>query len=195
MRGFPSPRSRWGGVRGGGRRRFQSLVDRLQNTIDIFQNLIIPEAQHAIALRVEIRVTRCISGQMRCLIMLPAVDLNDEPCLVASKICEIRSDRCLATEMRLRQGQPFQVTPKFLFGVRNFAAKSPGAWHAHIARSCLLHPPTPDPSPPSGGGANNGTRMPTINIIRPPRRLQSRAMPRRKLSPAPAPAGCNFAAR
>src|SRR5207302_9797935 len=97
---FPSPL--WGGVRGGG--RCNGALNRLQHTIDVSEDVVIPEAQHAIALRFEKFGALQISiGQFS---VLPAVNLNDQPGLMTCKIDNVRAQPHLPPEMRAIDSKP-----------------------------------------------------------------------------------------
>ena len=89
----------------------QRGVDGIGRGVDIAENLVVPEAQHAIAVSVEsgrpFDVSRRIFGKG----MMLAVDFDDELCIMTDKISKIGSDRRLSSKMRLRQWNVFQARP------------------------------------------------------------------------------------
>jgi hypothetical protein len=76
---------------GGGRERnervrgtisVQSLCDNFQNAVDIAHHIVVPKAQHTIAMLGEPAIALDVVGIGS---MLAAVDLNDEPPFAATK--------------------------------------------------------------------------------------------------------------
>jgi hypothetical protein len=66
-----------------------------QNTLEVFYHLIVPEADHTIAELIE----RPGSGTIALQIVLPAVDLDDEPLFDAAEVDDILAERPLSFEL------------------------------------------------------------------------------------------------
>ena len=107
---LPSPL--WGGVGGGGDR----APNDLKHAINVSKHVVIPEAQDTIALRFEKLGALQIS--VDGFSVLPAINLNDQPGLMARKIDNVRAQPHLPPEMRAIDSKPrTQMTPEFLFCV------------------------------------------------------------------------------
>jgi hypothetical protein len=65
----------------------------LQNTFDVLEDIVIPDAKNAIAAGCEISITNLIGGVTG---VLSAIDLNDQSLLAAYEIDVITSDWVLA---------------------------------------------------------------------------------------------------
>src|SRR5262249_3005039 len=140
----------WGGVRGGGRVLIlaQGLMNSSDHSLRLLQNLIVPESQHAIALRIEKFASHRICPETGR--MLAPVHLDDETPFVASIINKIGADRGLATKMKFLSQQQPQMPPKLPLGVGHRAAKLARSLHTVVDLprfSCLRHC-SPPPSPP-----------------------------------------------
>ena len=91
--------------------------------------------------------------------MLAAVDLNDNPALVAGEVGKIRTNRRLAAKVMLLEWRLSQMLPEFLFGFRHITTQRASPRHAPVNRTqhSLWHaPPTPDPTPPRASRAEGG---------------------------------------
>jgi hypothetical protein len=97
---------------------------RLANVVRRAKRVLVPEAQHRIALRQQERVTRRV---VRAVDVLAAVELDDELRRAASKIGEIRPDRRLAHELGAVQATIAQAQPELALGVRRSGAQVLGA--------------------------------------------------------------------
>ena len=70
----------------------------MHDAIGIAQDIVVPEAQDAIASLLEpARAPRVFRLALR---MLPAINFNDEACLGAEEIDDVRTDRLLAAEAK-----------------------------------------------------------------------------------------------
>ena len=140
-------------VRSGGQR----ALNFVQDTIDISQHVVVPEAQDAIAGRFDAVRSRSI----RCLlpIMLPAVEFDDELGFAAHEIDNERTYRGLAPEMRAAQCDVMtEPMPKHALGFGGLCAHAARELsltivHRERFKHTGLHlwTPTPDPSPQGGG--------------------------------------------
>ncbi len=79
----------------------QSVGNRVMNSISIAKHLIVPEAQHSMAFAFDHR--RALRVRFRA--MLPAINLDDELCTVAGKICDEMSDWHLPPKAGFRERQ------------------------------------------------------------------------------------------
>ena len=75
--------------------RLQGLQDGFGHTLDVHQNIVVPEAQHA---PVVIFKPLRAPGIIRVVNVLAAVNLNDEPMRYAHEITDERTDRSLPAE-------------------------------------------------------------------------------------------------
>ena len=74
---------------------------RRDHTVDVFQNLVVPEAQDSVAFALkEARALRVIRGVFR---MLPAISLHDQLCRMRTKIREIAAHRHLLPKLHVRK--------------------------------------------------------------------------------------------
>jgi hypothetical protein len=85
------------------------------NTIQLAQDLAVPEAQDAIAAGVEI----CRATTIVCFIvdMLAAVDFDDEHKVATNEVCNEGIDRHLPDEFETSHGAISSQVPKALFGL------------------------------------------------------------------------------
>jgi hypothetical protein len=79
-----------------GRRRDQRVGNRLQHSLDVLENLIVPKSQHAIATVDQPLIANRIAFVGR---MLTAFDLNNKPPLAANKINDEWSNRLLTDKL------------------------------------------------------------------------------------------------
>ena len=73
--------------------------DRFHHAIDVLQHIIVPEAQDATALRSKISGSLCISGNVLRLIVLRAIDLDDEAPFMAGEVSEEGTNGGLSPEV------------------------------------------------------------------------------------------------
>ena len=72
--------------------KLQRAHDLLQHAIDILEDLVVPEADHAITLAVQPARSRLILRRSR--VVLAAVDFDDQPRLQAAEVNDVVAD-CL----------------------------------------------------------------------------------------------------
>src|SRR4051794_19906279 len=106
----PPMRSMAGGGRGGGG-MLQRWGDWLRYSLDVAQNIIVPEAQHAMAARHQIGGAPRIARDALILVVLPAVELNHETGLMTCKVRVVGADRCLSTKVRTMNRKMPQMLP------------------------------------------------------------------------------------
>ena len=94
--------------------------------------------------------------------MLSAIDLDDDPELMAGEVGEVRSDRRLTPKVMLLEGRLSQMLPQLLFRFSRVATQRARAGNAVIdnAGRFFWHaPPTPDPSPPRATRVEGGEQV------------------------------------
>ena len=92
-----------------------------EHTLGIRQHVVVPEADHAPALRSEIVVSLPVALRF-C--MLPAIDLDDDLSVDAGEVRNIWRDRMLATETPSAELVVAQACPQSTFGIRHVASKA-----------------------------------------------------------------------
>jgi hypothetical protein len=130
--------------------------DRLQHSRCVFQDVVVPEAENAKALRLE------IAGADRVLLnaigMLAAVDFDDELGGEAQEVGEVSTIRHLAAELGVRKSLA-KSAPQALLGLSCIATELAGAsegtgwaFDAHAINLTLPRFPWAPPSPIKGEG-------------------------------------------
>ena len=101
LRLLPSPL--WRGVGGEGLGRTLTLCDqssdRVENAVDLGEDLAVPEPQNNEALSLQERRADRIMGETLGLAMLLAIQFDDQPVLQASKVCKARTQCDLSTKV------------------------------------------------------------------------------------------------
>lgn len=82
------------------------VVDRCQNAIEVLQDIIVPEAKHPIALLLKILAPDNVNLGVWRKHVLASVNLDNDPCIVAGEIREVRTDRRLPAEVRVWKRPP-----------------------------------------------------------------------------------------
>ena len=98
------------------------IQDRLKHCFGVLQHPIVPESQDKQTLAFKGVRTRAVDF----FAVLRAIEFNDQPQLVAIKICDVRRNRVLASEFETTQASCTQVVPEFVFGVGAGGAQRPG---------------------------------------------------------------------
>jgi hypothetical protein len=93
----------------------QRIKNFCKHRIELLQDLVVPEAQDAVAARIQQFGARIVKFSHRR--MLPAVNLDDELFLQTNKIHDIRRNRILAPELESTEFTGPQTPPKFPLGV------------------------------------------------------------------------------
>ena len=133
------PPSRKGVVSG----KCQLAADDFENAFGVFENLVVPETDHAIAKTFDARR----AGRIDLRRMLTAVELEDEPCGAAGEVGDMPTNQALTDELRTIELTGAQMKPE--------ASLSVGTLTAQVARgSCQSlrqrRSPAPQPSPLRG---------------------------------------------
>ena len=137
---LPSRERGWGE----GANSFQGGKNRLQNSLRIPQNLVIPEAQDAKPLGNQPGIAFRIVSRF---VMLPTIRLNDQSCSQIDEISNVRAYRLLSLELAAGQAMPAQVPPEQPFGVGHVLAEGLSEG------KCSRFSPSPQPLSRRGRGA------------------------------------------
>ncbi len=144
---------------GGGAQR---LNDNQQHPFGIAQHLIVPEANHAIALGLEPNSTN-----LAVLGMLSPIDLDNQPGLGTEEVGYIGTDRVLPPEASATNLLAPQMVPQMPLGIGEIEAQMAGEWRGHgdslPADMRRDHPPPVDAdasptSPPRGEAKSRASR-------------------------------------
>src|SRR3954451_8664624 len=113
IRPSPLQRGRDSPLQAGRERGRQSIEDARQHALFILEDVLVPEAQHAKALRIQISIAFRV---IFILGMLSAVSLDDQPTLRAHEIGNVAIDRQLALEFVAGKSLRTENLPKPMFG-------------------------------------------------------------------------------
>jgi hypothetical protein len=86
----------------------QLNVNSFQYGIQVIRNLRIPEPDDAITLSLKPELSHAITPRALVVVVMPAIELDNETCGGAEEINDVGTDRCLATEVRAGHGWFFQ---------------------------------------------------------------------------------------
>jgi hypothetical protein len=75
-----------------------SLVDRLQRVLEVSENVVVPEAQDAIATCVQESCAHFVRSGFR---MLATIDFDHKTKLVTGEIAKVSTNGCLPSEVML----------------------------------------------------------------------------------------------
>ena len=129
------------GVRGSIRcnldRSHQLHPYRFQHRVGSQQDIVIPESNHAKAVRCKIGGSGGISvGRIG---MLPAIDLDDELCFEAAEVAEVGTNRMLAPKLGPGQLATSQAAPKQPFSIGSFSTQPARAHTRSLCSWVALH--------------------------------------------------------
>jgi len=125
-------------------------INSLKHGSQIARDLGIPEANDTIALLLEPHLPFVISlGSLVVVVMTP-IEFKDEAFRRTEEIDNVRTDRCLAPEMRALDRDLFQSTPQCAFMRRRVGAQSLGCSSTdrigdHESHALRDHPTPPAP--------------------------------------------------
>jgi hypothetical protein len=85
------------------------MLNCFKHAIDVRQHFVVPETDHAISFRFEKSGSLRVRGHL--LHVLPAINLDDELCLVTCEIDNVTTDTDLPPEVRIRQSQTMPQMP------------------------------------------------------------------------------------
>jgi hypothetical protein len=103
----------------------------LENSIQISEHVIVPEANDAITERIQRSRPRPVTFRG----VLPAVDFHDEPPLNATEIDDIRPDRPLSFEFQTGESAVAKLRPHDALRIRHVLAQigSVSTYRAHAS--------------------------------------------------------------
>ncbi len=130
------------------RGRNQGRRDRRPDAIEIFQNIVIPEAKDLEALAFE----KCRSTSVALNRVLATVDFDDQAPLRAKKIGDVTADLNLTTEFEAVELPVAEDAPQPLFSVRGLPAQRSRP-ACQVVVPCHFAP-SPQPSPAEGRGSH-----------------------------------------
>jgi hypothetical protein len=114
----------------------ESTRNDRHDALYVREDIIVPEPEHAIAVRLQKFGSSCVYEQLSDLGVAIAVNLDDEPVCVTAKIHKIAADRGLPAKMSISKMCFAKMPPQFSFRRRHHAAQSAGKRHAPIFLSC-----------------------------------------------------------
>ena len=130
--------------------------DGLEDAFEVGVELVIGVAENAVAEGVEIRVPVAIVGGLGCFFVDGAVELEDEPQIVAEEVRDVGADRYLTAEFEAVELPVAQAVPQLFFGFRHgspqqlcaFSCALVGESHGNMIPQ-RRRPSSPRPSSPS----------------------------------------------
>jgi hypothetical protein len=134
----------------------QGSRDCLHHTLDIGEHIVVPEPQHAIVARVQVRGSLRIRCDATRLIVLSTIEFDHQTRAMAGEVREVWTNRCLPAKVRAVDAQAAKMLPQNPFGIGRLVPHRAGARHASVTSSLIWslpqRPPTPDlPSLRFGG--------------------------------------------
>ena len=102
----------------------QLRSQRFQHALHVLQDVRVPEAKHTIALSFQPYGATPI--RLRLPIVLPAVELHDQPVVDAEEVHEVGPNRHLATELVAVEASGAQAPPQGPLCIRGFSAEVSG---------------------------------------------------------------------
>jgi hypothetical protein len=103
--------------------------DCLEHTVDLIENVWVPEADYLESLAVQ--PARSVGVLSHHVAVLTAIELDDKFALEADKIHDVLADRRLATEFAPAKSPHSEASPETAFGLREVFAK--------FARKVVVH--------------------------------------------------------
>src|SRR4051812_15998787 len=141
-------RSMAGRGRGWGAGAAHSSRDCLHHTLDIAEHVVVPETQHAIAARVQLRGPLRIRCDATCFIVLSTIEFDHKPGAMTGEVREVGADGCLPAKVRAVDRQITQVLPQHALGIGRLVTHRAGARYASVTFSDLeLASKAPHPRP------------------------------------------------
>jgi hypothetical protein len=134
-------------------------VNRFQHIARMTEHVVIPEAEHTIALAFQPSCSLAVANQALALGMLRTVNLDDEMRRQAGEVDYVISQRDLTAEVSAARLKAAQVAPENGFGVGRIVAQPPRCRPLESAdRRPTWHRKSPHPAavggdpPPPGEG-------------------------------------------
>jgi len=112
--------------------------DNCHDTLDVGEDVVVPESEHPIAARLQRFSSSCIGDDLTIVSVAIAVNLDDESVRVATKIHEIVADRALPAKMAACKSGLAKMPPQFSLRRRHHAAQLASERHAWISISCFV---------------------------------------------------------
>ena len=125
----------------------ESACNNRHNTLYVREHIVVPEPEHAIAVRLQKFGSSCVRDYLPDLGVATAVNLDDEFASMAAKIYKIRTDRGLPAKMRVNKSRFAKMPPEFSLRRGHHAAKLTGKRHPPVLfatlRRAARHAPHP----------------------------------------------------
>src|SRR5207244_3649884 len=121
--------------------------DRNLDTVDVRKDLIVPEAQHPVALGLEPSRATLVDRETLCLAMLRTIDLDDQLCAVVAKIRDIGSDGCWLAELKAMAIELAQFVPELALGIALLPSHATSPFAHQIGHATTPKSITPRPLP------------------------------------------------
>ena len=125
----------------------------MKDAVDIAKNVVVPKAEDANTYTIQILRTRSILFRQRFPSMSSAVELDNEPRLVAVEVGDVTADRDLPAEFRASEPTVAQGFPECSLSVGTPAPQGARLIEGVSKQLCsfLFHAPHPDPLPEGEG--------------------------------------------
>ena len=136
------------------------LANDFQNAFGVFEDVVVPEAQHAVAERFDDLGAWSIGFRS----VLASVELDSEMRLSAGKVGDMGADRELADELRAFDLPRAEMAPELRFGIRAAPPQPARCRSQALFRQCRT--PSSPPSPRRGEGVWPALRDPNTNQTR-----------------------------
>ena len=117
-------------------RSAERIEDGIEHAFAVFDDVDVPEAQHAIAMLAEPDVSRCVV--VLPFGMLSAIDFDHEVALQADEIDDVGTDGMLAPKAVAAELTPPQEIPEPIFDFGRQLAEMAGARVGHARESAFL---------------------------------------------------------
>jgi hypothetical protein len=96
-------------------RAVQLYINPLEHRIQVTGNIGIPKPDNAVSFLFQPSLTFVIALRRRVVVVMPAIELNDQTLCRTEEVHYVTADRRLTAEMRAFYRQPFQSTPERAF--------------------------------------------------------------------------------
>ena len=116
----------------------QHFGDCLQYSVSVFNHVVVPEAQGAIAMIAKPLVANYVAFVFG---MLSAIDFDDQSLFPANEVHDVRSDGFLPDEFHSAEGSRTKPIPKSLLGKSGVTAKAPRGFC--LSNLCAAHEKVP----------------------------------------------------
>ena len=100
-------------------------ADGCEEGFEVVSDVLIGDAENAVAEGLQVGVPVQIVGDLGLFVVDGAVQFQDEPQLVAEKVCDVRPDRNLAAEFEAMEAAASKMGPEGLLGGSEISAEFP----------------------------------------------------------------------